>query len=105
MKRKSALADLFKDYNLMITGLKARSTSVARYGIDDEFINGLEANCNTAISLNAEVQALKSRLKEKTVERDELINGTEKEYRKARKIVKLRFPQQSWVEFGILNEQ
>ena len=51
--------------------------------------------------LNAEQEALKSRLKEKTAQIDEAVVSLKAKLSEARKVIKLELPQTGWKEFGI----
>ena len=54
---------------------------------------------------NAEQEALKSRLKEKTTALDANMAELQQKVSEAKKVVKLAIPQASWKEFGITDSK
>ena len=62
-----SLAETLTGSGLMVAGLKVNIDKLKRRGLDDGFVASLEGLNKTIGELNAEQEALKSRLKEKTV--------------------------------------
>ncbi len=104
MDEVQSIAGLMAAGNLMLSGLGAHAEAVSRMSLDTAFISDYAADLQQFIDLNSEQQALKARLMEKTKERQaaqqKLYNG----YRRARKIVKLALPNETWREFGIVDQ-
>lgn len=70
-------------------------------GIDGHTVNELKVLREDVQRLEAEQEALKSRLKEKTQELNQALGELKRKAALARKIVKLQVPQPGWKEFGI----
>ena len=62
-----SLAETLTGSGLMVAGLKVNIDKLKRRGLDDGFVASLEGLNKTIGELNAEQEALKSQLKEKTV--------------------------------------
>ena len=86
---------------LMVAGLKVNIDKLKRRGLDEGFVASLEGLNQTVGALNAEQEALKSRLKEKTAQIDEAVDSLRAKLSEARKVIKLELPQTGWKEFGI----
>ena len=91
----------FQSANVMLTGLKSNADILAKWGIDQAFLTNFEKVYKDTLSFNAEQQALKARLKEKTAAVTQNIATLRKLRRVARNTVKEQLPQESWKEFGI----
>ena len=98
---KPSYAEQISGAQVMVAGLRGNAAQVNRRGIDDQFINKLEADRNDAAALNDQQEKLKADLKSKTAELDAKMAEMEKGVTEAKKIVKLDFPQDQWKQFGI----
>lgn len=98
---KPTYAERISKSQVMVAGLRANAAQVNRRGIDDQFINKLDANRNDATVLNDQQEKLKGDLNLKTVELDAKMAEMDKEFAEAKKIVKMDFPQEQWKQFGI----
>jgi len=96
-----SLGETLAGSSLLVLGLKANLEKLKRRGLDDAFVRSIEELNNAVHSLNAEQEALKSRLKEKTVQVDQAVASLKSKTAEARKVIKLELAQQSWKEFGI----
>jgi hypothetical protein len=98
---KSSFAEQINSVRVMVSGLKSNSDRIAKRGFGNEKVDKLSLLQQTAMLLDNEQEALKSRLKEKTVQ----VEGTMKEMEalmsEAKKVVKLEMAKESWKEFGI----
>ena len=98
---KKTYAEQISQAEVMTAGLKNNAAQVARRGLDEAFVNKLEADRLAAVALNNEQEKLKADLKAKTAQLDATLAELDKGLAEARKIVKLDFPQGQWREFGI----
>lgn len=98
---KKTYAEQISQAQVMTAGLKNNAAQVARRGLDEAFVNKLEADRLAAVALNNEQEKLKADLKAKTAQLDATLTELDKGLAEARKIVKLDFPQGQWREFGI----
>ena len=98
---KKTYAEQISQAEVMTAGLKNNAAQVARRGLDEAFVNKLEADRLAAAALNNEQEKLKADLKAKTAQLDATLAELDKGLAEARKIVKLDFPQGQWREFGI----
>ncbi len=96
-----SLAETLAGSGLMVAGLKVNIDKLKRRGLDEGFVASLESLNKTIGELNAEQEALKSRLKEKTAQIDEAVASLKDKLSEARKVIKLELPQTGWKEFGI----
>ena len=96
-----SLGETLARAGLMVAGLKVNSDRLKRRGLDEGFIASLEGLNKSIGELNAEQEALKSRLKEKTAQIDEAFASLKTKLSEARKVIKLELPQTGWKEFGI----
>ena len=96
-----SLGETLTGSGLMVAGLKVNIDKLKRRGLDEGFVASLEGLNKTIGELNAEQEALKSRLKEKTAQIDEAVASLKAKLSEARKVIKLELPQTGWKEFGI----
>ena len=89
------------DTRLMIEGLKANKETVAKMGIDDEFIQKFEAQYEAVKTADTAQEKAKSDLYTATKAVKEADKERDTSYAFARKVVKLTFPKERWKEFGI----
>ena len=93
------------DAQVMLAGIKANQTTLAKRNIDNAFTGDLEKNINSCVNLNNEQEELKARLKTKTQELNKQMAELKKKAGEARKIVKLDMPKTTWKEFGIADKR
>lgn len=98
---ENSYAENIKNAEVMTAGLTNNATQVAKSGIDKNFISTMQADVKKAIELNNEQERLKADLKVKTAELDAQMKTLNDEVSLARKKIKIDFPQERWVEFGI----
>ena len=91
----------FLSTKVMLEGIKANADILTKWGLDQAFLTNFEKVYQDVLTINSEQQALKSRLKEKTVAVTEHCATLRKLRRVARYTVKEQLPQESWKEFGI----
>jgi hypothetical protein len=96
-----SLGETLSGAHVLVAGLKANLDKLKRRGLDEDFVEAVEALNGKIATLNAEQEALKSRLKEKTAQVDEAMTELRTKTAEARKVVKLELGQASWREFGI----
>ncbi|MFK8298562.1 membrane-binding protein [Capnocytophaga cynodegmi] len=99
MARKS-YAENIKFVKLMIDGLRNHKDNLPA-GIDEAFIDELEALKNKVETLNSEQEKLKADLKSKTEEFDKQLKLLTDKQSVARKRAKMDYQQSQWREFGI----
>ena len=99
--KSSSLGESLAGAGLMVAGLKGTIDKLKRRGLDEGFVASLEGLNKTIGELNAEQEALKSRLKEKTARIDEAFASLKGKLSEVRKMIKLELPQTGWKEFGI----
>jgi hypothetical protein len=100
-KSSRSYAEDVKKAELMSAGIENNKDQAARRGMDDAFATSLKTNRQMAIALNNEQEKLKADLKRKTEELRMLMSTLNAAVAEARKIVKVEFPKEQWVEFGI----
>jgi hypothetical protein len=93
--------EILSQTEVMAAGLRNNLAKLANRGIDNTFVGEVEVLRNQAVGLEAEQQALKSRLKEKTATLEETMSSLKAKLSEARKLIKLQIPQPGWKEFGI----
>ena len=86
---------------VMAAGLTQYAEQVAKRGLDSAFTEKLRATTEKVIALNAEQERLKSELKTKTAELDEVLREMGRQMSEATKVVKISVPQTEWKAFGI----
>ncbi|MGL4908486.1 MAG: hypothetical protein ACRC9X_02820 [Bacteroidales bacterium] len=89
------------DANVMASGLKQHAETMAKRGIEPEFIAALESDTAKAIQFNNEQEALKAELKQKTAQLDSTLKAVQLKVAEASKLVKVTMPKELWVAFGI----
>lgn len=96
-----SLGETLSGAHVLVAGLKANLDKLKRRGLDEAFVGSIEDLNKNLATLNAEQEALKSRLKEKTAQLDGALSELKTKTSEARKVVKLELGQASWREFGI----
>jgi hypothetical protein len=94
-------AEYIKDAEVMSSGLSNNVEQAATRGMNAEFTGKLKSNLSEAVQLNNEQEKLKADLKTKTAALDAVMKSMNAQVSKARKLVKIEFPQAQWKEFGI----
>ena len=102
---KPSYADQISNAQVMGSGLNSNADQVNRRGIDEVFRTKLEADRQAAILLNNEQEKLKAEAKAKTAELDAKMAELDKAMAEAKKVVKMEFPQEQWIEFGITDKR
>lgn len=98
---KNSFSEHLKNAEVMSAGLKNNAAQAAKRGMDAAFTTALQADIKKAIALNNEQEKLKSDLKRKTEELNTKMKAMNATVAKAKKLVKVDFPQTQWREFGI----
>lgn len=87
---------------IMADNLLLNTEKVGKYGLDlPAFAEKMKADTEQAAQLNKEQERLKSELKAKTDELNEVQSKLTKDYALAKKIVKLAEPQVNWKSYGM----
>jgi hypothetical protein len=76
-----------------------------RRGVDEVFVANLDGLTTLVSTLNAEQEALKARLKEKSAALDKAFASLKKGIFEGRKVVKMDVAQPGWREYGILDSK
>jgi hypothetical protein len=105
MSKHYSFAEQAHQAELLLAGLSAHADRVAGRGVNTAFITELNAKYDNLLEAYNNQQALKARLMEKTAERIDVQDRVFDLCSEARKLVKIEFPQESWVEFGITAEK
>lgn len=98
---KSSYADQINAARLLLGGLRSHAKALAKRGLDAGFATNLDTLLTDAQTLNAEQEALKSRLAEKTAALNDKLSELGKAASEVKKVAKLDMPRESWKEFGI----
>ncbi|HRU92274.1 MAG TPA: hypothetical protein P5268_04470 [Candidatus Marinimicrobia bacterium] len=101
---KTSFAETVNSGKLMATGLQANAETIARRGINADFIATLNTTIGNVERLNAEQESLKADLKAKTAELDAELANLNKMYSEAKKVVKLAIDKTRWLEFGVTDK-
>ena len=94
-------AETTNDTKTMLSGLKNNLDTVARRGIDKDFISRMESSLEIVKQLDNEQEQLKAMLKTKTTELDAELVKIKAMLSEAKKVVKMSIDQAGWREFGI----
>ncbi len=86
---------------LMLSGLAAHQERLARRGISQTFLEDYREALQVVLEDEAAQEALKARLRERTASLYAKIADLDRQYRLARKLVKIELPREGWLEFGI----
>lgn len=100
-KPRTSYADEIAATKVMLSGLKANTDKLEKWGINAEHIASYEGIFQEAMALDNDQEALKARQKEKTVALDGKLVELRKFYGDSKKMVKMKLPKESWKEFGI----
>lgn len=101
-----SLSDLLSSGTVMSDNIKLNSDKLGRYGLDlPNFTDGFDSDLKQADALNKEQERLKSELKQKTDELNEVKRRIEQNFSLAKKTVKLAEPQTNWVAYGISDKR
>lgn len=98
-------ARILAKVSVLITGLLNNLERLGLRGIDGHTVNELKVLAGEVESHEAEQEALRSRLKEKTKEANRALRDLKRRFSHARKLVKMEIPQPGWREFGIDDEK
>ncbi len=94
-------AEKINSAEVMLAGLQNNADKVAKRGLDEAFITGLDTGLQTVIKLNNEQEKFKAALLQKTAELEAQLAALTAQVSEAHKIVKIDFPKEQWKEFGI----
>ena len=94
-------AETLASAQLITAGLRANLDKLANRGMEEGFVANMEGTIKQVHDLNAEQEALKARLKEKTSEVDTKLTNLKGQISESKKVVKLALDSASWKQFGI----
>ena len=94
-------AETLASAQLITAGLRANLDKLAKRGMDEAFVAGMEGTLRQVHDLNAQQESLKARLKEKTAAVDATLANLKGQISESKKVVKLALDQPSWKQFGI----
>ena len=94
-------AETLASAQLITAGLRSNLDKLAKRGMDEAFVTGMEGMAKKVTDLNAEQEALKARLKEKTAELDTAMTNLKGQISESKKVVKLSLDKTSWKQFGV----
>jgi hypothetical protein len=94
-------AEQISGAQVMVAGLNGHASEVNRRGLDETFVNKMDADQKSATELNNQQEKLKADLKLKTAELEAKLAELGKSVSEAKKVVKLEFPKDQWKEFGM----
>lgn len=94
-------AESVNQATVMISGFKSNTERVAKRGIMSENITEFETFLEELKIANNEQEAIKAKLKTKTVEVNQKQDRVNRKIDEGKKVVKLEFDQSEWKEFGI----
>lgn len=101
-----SFSDLLASSKVISENIKLNQEKISRYGIDlPAFTTEMDADINQANVLNQEQERLKSQLKAKTEELNELNSKLTQSYSTAKKTVKMAEPQVNWIAYGISDKR
>ncbi|NNM68034.1 MAG: hypothetical protein HKM06_08510 [Spirochaetales bacterium] len=96
-----SLGETLSGSSLLAAGLRTNLDKLKRRGLDEAFVSSIDDLTKGIGALNAEQEALKSRLKEKTAEVEAAVGQLKGKVSEAKKVIKLEILQSGWKEFGI----
>lgn len=96
-----SLADTVNKAELMLKGLQANATEVAKRGLTAESLSTMQEAIQEMKERNAEQEKTKALLKMQT----EAFNEKMEELSESKKVVKLSLPQAQWIEFGMTDKR
>lgn len=97
----TSYAETLSSANLITAGLRSNLAKVSERGLKEPFIVEMENLSKKATELNAEQEALKARLKDKTAELDKVMKDIKGHISESKKVIKLAIDKTSWKQFGI----
>lgn len=100
-----AFAELMNCVKVMIAGLKANAERVERRGLDQAFLEGMESALNEVLIIDNEHEAIKAALKTKTSQLQAKVSQLYGMFQEAKKVVKLEFPQEAWIGYGMTDKR
>ncbi|TCL76950.1 hypothetical protein EDC14_1001235 [Hydrogenispora ethanolica] len=89
----------------MLAGLSAHAEAMARRGIDAAFVTRLSSTYQQSLDAHTGQLAYKARMMEQTKELHDHLAELYDLYSEARKQVKIELPQETWREFGIVDQR
>ncbi len=102
---KQAFSEITNNAKTMVSGLTSNADTVARRGLDAEFIAKLGETLNTINTLDNEQESLKAQLKTKTATLDATLKELKAMLSESKKVVKMSVDQSGWLEFGITDSK
>jgi len=94
-------AETLASAQLIAAGLRSHLDKLAKRGMDEAFVAGMEGTLKKVSELNAEQEALKARLKEKTSATESALTELKGQISESKKVIKLALDSTSWKQFGI----
>jgi len=99
------ISDQIEKTQMLVNGLKSKVELVKNKGLDDEFINKLNAENKLMATYNEELDKLKAELKAKTIQTNRKMLEIKTQVKEAKRVVKRDFLQHQWKEFGITDKR
>jgi phage shock protein A len=98
-KLEQSFASKITRINTMIAAIKAADQIITHH-LPEGFVDEMVKRHQQLMQSDAEHEALKSKVKEMTVDIDKQLYELESRFRYAKNIVKLELPQESWLTYG-----
>ena len=99
------ISEQIEKIQMLLTGLKSKVELVKNKGIDNEFLNKLDANNKQLAVYDEELDKLKADLKAKTIETNRKRLEIKAQVKDAKKIIKRDYLQPQWKDFGITDKR
>lgn len=84
----------------LLDGLKSRGTEMAKWGIDQEFVEELTGLFNLANELEKERNELKAQTRRATTTQAETVAKMNQKRSIAKKLIRIALPPEEWPAFG-----
>jgi hypothetical protein len=99
------ISEQIEKTQMLVNGLKGKVELVKDKGLDNEFIDKLNAENKLMSTYNEELDKLKAELKAKTIQTNRKILEIKTQVKEAKRVIKRDFMQHQWKEFGITDKR
>jgi uncharacterized protein (UPF0305 family) len=86
-------------------GLTAKLALVKDKGIDEAFVSRIEAEMRDLVARNDELERRRKDFHDYAHATNEVLDEMKQQIKTAKKIVKMNYPQEKWIQFGISDKR
>lgn len=100
MTMPKSFAHRINSVKKIMAGTEANVESLMKWGINSEFLNGMQQQFEEINQIEDKCNTLKARSQEETSRKEQAMDRLEQKAIFVKRVVRMQFPHETWPEFG-----